>query len=76
MLDAILGCAVQSIEPPGCAVGRLARYLAERFAAQVVGVTLCESHVELAARFAGERGVGWFPSGNAAYATEARAVRA
>lgn len=41
----------------GCGVGGLAFYLAQTYGAQVCGVNICEPHVELAQRFARERGL-------------------
>lgn len=39
----------------GCGVGGLAFYLAKTYGAQVVGINICEPHVELAQRYARER---------------------
>jgi tocopherol O-methyltransferase len=57
----IAGCEVGPhcrVLDTGCGVGGLAIYLAEQYGAQVVGVTVCEPHVDLARRFAEQRGVG------------------
>lgn len=41
----------------GCGVGGLGVFLAEEYGVRVIGVTICESHVELANALAAERGI-------------------
>jgi len=42
----------------GCGIGGLGICLAQKYGARVTGITVCEPHLELARRFAEERGVG------------------
>jgi tocopherol O-methyltransferase len=45
----------QLVLDAGCGVGGLAFYLAQTFGVNVIGITICQSHVDMAIQFAKER---------------------
>ena len=47
----------QLVLDAGCGVGGLAFFLARTFGVNVVGITVCQRHVDMATQFAGERGL-------------------
>jgi tocopherol O-methyltransferase len=48
----------QLVLDAGCGVGGLAFYLAQTFGVNVLGITISQRHVDIATRFAKERGLG------------------
>ena len=48
----------QLVLDAGCGVGGLAFYLAQTFNVNVIGITICQRHVDMAAQFARERNLG------------------
>lgn len=47
----------QLVLDAGCGVGGLAFYLAQTFGVKVIGITVCQLHVDMATQFARERGL-------------------
>ena len=47
----------QLVLDAGCGVGGLAFYLAQTFGVKVIGITICQRHVDMATQFARERGL-------------------